>query len=107
MATCATCHTRYPDDKATCDRDGETLLPDEAFAGMDAPLKQGDVVGEYKVDGKVGEGSFGTVYRAVHTLIGKTAAIKVLHRSFSANPTMVARFIEEARSANKIRHRGI
>ena len=59
------------------------------------------------VEGKLGEGGFGTVYRAVHPLIGKQAAIKVLHRQYSANPQMVSRFIAEARAVNQIRHRNI
>ena len=55
------------------------------------------MVGEYRVEGKLGEGGFGAVYRAVHPLIGKAAAIKVLHRQFSSNPQMVSRFVAEAR----------
>jgi serine/threonine-protein kinase len=47
------------------------------------------------------------VYRAVHPLIGKGVAIKVLNRQFSANPEMVSRFIAEARAANQIRNKNI
>jgi serine/threonine protein kinase len=107
MATCPTCHTRYENDVAHCVKDGEPLLPDEAFAGMDSELKAGDIVGEYRIEGKLGEGGFGTVYRAVHPLIGKTCALKTLHRQFSSNPQMVSRFIAEARAVNQIRHRNI
>ncbi len=107
MATCPTCRIRYEDAVTQCPSDGETLLPDQAFAAQDVPLRPGDVVGEYQIEGKLGEGGFGTVYKAVHPLIGKRCAIKTLHRQFSSNPQMVSRFIAEARAVNQIRHRNI
>jgi len=107
MATCPSCRTRYPDDVTTCEVDGEALLPNEAFTGLDVELKPGATVGEYKIETKLGEGGFGSVYRAVHPLIGKAAAIKVLNRQYSSNPQMVSRFIAEARAVNQIRHRNI
>ena len=73
----------------------------------DADLQPGQEVGEYVVDQKVGEGGFGTVFRATHPLIGKQVAIKVLARQYSANEEMVSRFVAEARAVNQIRHRHI
>ncbi len=107
MATCPTCRTSYTDDVKVCSADGAGLLPDEVVAAMDADLQPGQVVGEYRVEGKLGEGGFGAVYRAVHPLIGKTAAIKLLHRQFSSNPQMVSRFVAEARAVNQIKNRNI
>jgi serine/threonine-protein kinase len=107
MATCPTCRKRYPDHVTTCEVDGETLLPNEAFSGADADLPRGQRVGEYQIEAKIGEGGFGSVYRAVHPVIGKAAAIKVLNRQYSSNPQMVSRFISEARAVNQIRNRNI
>ena len=107
MATCPTCFTKYPDGLSVCTSDGGRLVPDETFAHVDRELKPGTVVGEYQIESKIGEGGFGTVYRAVHPLIGKTAAVKLLARQFSSNPTMVSRFVQEARAVNQIRHRNI
>jgi len=83
--------------------------PSEVRAvGADDPdLQPGQKVGEYVVDHKIGEGGFGTVFRATHPLIGKVAAIKVLARQYSAQPEMVSRFVAEARAVNQIRHRNI
>ncbi|MCC6217344.1 MAG: protein kinase [Polyangiaceae bacterium] len=78
-----------------------------SLVATDHELAVGQVLGEYRVEGKLGEGGFGAVYRAVHPLIGKAAAIKVLNRQFSANPEIVSRFIAEARAVNQIRHRNI
>ena len=107
MAICPTCMTKYPDSVASCTHDGEQLVPEEAFAYVDRDLAPGDQVGEYRIEGKLGEGGFGAVFRAIHPVIGKHAAIKVLSRQFSANPQMVSRFIAEARAVNQIRHRNI
>jgi hypothetical protein len=74
---------------------------------VDPDLAPGQRVGEYEVDGKLGQGAFGSVFRAVHPLIGKVVAIKVLARRFSVDPEMVSRFIAEARAVNQIRHRHI
>jgi len=99
--------TKYPDTVSTCSSDGAGLVPEEAFAYVDKELVPGDTVGEYRIEGKLGEGGFGAVFSAVHPVIGKHAAIKVLSRQFSANPQMVSRFIAEARAVNQIRHRNI
>jgi serine/threonine-protein kinase len=77
--------------------------PDDASSD----LEPGQVVGEYVVERKLGEGGFGAVYRAVHPVIGKTAAVKVLHPQYSSNPDVVSRFVSEARAVNQIRHRHI
>ncbi len=106
MPTCPLCLTTQPAGVETCPNDGQDLVPDSSMNG-DAPLREGQIVGEYKIEGKIGDGGFGVVYRAVHPVIGKPAAIKVLNRQYSSNPQMVARFISEARSVNKIRHKNI
>jgi serine/threonine-protein kinase len=107
MATCPTCRTHYSDDLKVCAADGEPLVPDEAMAFADGDVPAGTTVGEYRVEAKIGEGGFGAVYRAVHPLIGKAAAIKVLNKQYSSNPQMVSRFIAEARAVNQIRNRNI
>jgi serine/threonine-protein kinase len=74
---------------------------------VDPDLEPGRMVGEYVVDGPLGRGAFGAVFRATQPLIGKVVAIKVLARRFSVDPEMVSRFIAEARAVNQIRHRHI
>jgi len=107
MPSCPTCATDYPSGTAFCAKDGTSLIGDVAPAGADESLKEGDVVGEYKVIALLGEGGFGTVYSGIHPMIGKSAAIKVLKREFSAKAEMVSRFLAEARAVNQIRHRNI
>ncbi|MGE0396242.1 MAG: serine/threonine protein kinase [Kofleriaceae bacterium] len=74
---------------------------------IDPDLEAGARVGEYQVESKLGQGAFGTVFKATHPLIGKVVAIKVLARKFSVDPEMVSRFTAEARAVNQIRNRHI
>lgn len=104
---CPTCMATYPATASTCADDGTALVPASTFAHVDKDLADGTIVGEYRVEGKLGEGGFGVVFRGVHPVIGKTVAIKVLSRQCSSNPQMVSRFIAEARAVNQIRHRNI
>ena len=78
--------------------------PTAVIGDNDGELEAGTQVGEYEIQGKLGEGGFGTVYKAVHPLIGKVAAVKVLSRQYSAQRDMVSRFIAEARAVNQIQN---
>jgi serine/threonine-protein kinase len=81
--------------------------PGTAVGAGDQDLQAGQEVGEYRIESVLGQGGFGTVYAAVHPLIGKRVAIKVLARKYSADPDVVSRFVAEARAVNQIRHRNI
>ncbi len=65
------------------------------------------MVGEYQVECLLGEGGMGRVYAAIHPLIAKRAAIKVLRPELSHDPATVERFVREARSVNQIGHPNI
>jgi len=70
-------------------------------------LAPGTVVGEYKIEQKIGEGGMGAVYSATHPTIGKRAAIKVISAELGTEPVLVQRFVQEARSVNQIGHPNI
>jgi serine/threonine protein kinase len=78
-----------------------------AIGADDKELAAGQEVGEYRIEGVLGRGGFGTVYNAVQPVIGKRVAIKVLARKYAADPDIVSRFAAEARAVNQIRHRNI
>src|SRR5262245_49177427 len=67
----------------------------------------GQVVGNYEVLSRLGEGGMGAVYLARHRLIGRRVAIKVLLPGTSHNQEMVQRFFNEARSTSAIKHAGL
>jgi eukaryotic-like serine/threonine-protein kinase len=78
---------------------------EEKHCALDIP--PGEWVGEYVVVRKLGEGGFGAVYEAMHPVIGKRAAVKVLHAQYSGDEAVTSRFAAEARAVNQIRHRNI
>ncbi len=67
----------------------------------------GEVLGSYRLVAELSTGGMGTVYRAQHELLGRSAAIKLLRPELSENDVLVQRFFNEAKAATAIRHPGI
>jgi serine/threonine-protein kinase len=59
-------------------------------------------VGGYRIVKQIGMGGMGAVWLAEHEMLGRRAAIKVLHARFSAQADIVTRFFNEARAATAI-----
>jgi len=67
----------------------------------------GHNLGNYRIVARLGRGGMGEVYRAVHTLLNRPAAIKVLHADQAVDSTFQARFLREARAAAALSHPNI
>jgi serine/threonine protein kinase len=67
----------------------------------------GKHINNYEVVSLLGEGGMGTVYLALHPIMGRKAAIKVLKPELARDESLVSRFFNEARAANAIRHPNI
>ena len=67
----------------------------------------GEMIGEYRIEGVLGRGGMGAVYEAIHPLIDKRAAVKIIHRDLCENDESVARFQQEAKAVNRIGHPNI
>mgnify|MGYP000367071461 CR=1 FL=1 len=63
--------------------------------------------GKYRILGQVGVGGMAMVYRGEHIYLKKPVAIKVMLPSFSENPELVQRFLQEAEMASKLDHPNI
>jgi tRNA A-37 threonylcarbamoyl transferase component Bud32 len=61
----------------------------------------------YRILRKLGEGGMGTVYQAEHALIEKRIALKVLFPELTRRTDLVARFLQEAKSASRIGHENV
>ncbi|HUQ04470.1 MAG TPA: protein kinase [Kofleriaceae bacterium] len=59
-------------------------------------------LGAYRILRELGRGGMGVVYAAEHTLIGRKAAVKVIHTALSAREEVIQRFFNEARAAATI-----
>jgi len=70
-------------------------------------LKPGTLCGAYVLKKELASGGGGTVYEASHRILGRKAAVKVLRRQLASSPQMVARFVQEARAVNMIKHPSI
>src|SRR5438270_13082194 len=69
----------------------ETIRPVSGVAPIARELEPGDDVGGYRIGQVIGQGGMGTVYGAVHALIGKRAAIKVLRREVGRSAGAIER----------------
>jgi predicted Ser/Thr protein kinase len=67
----------------------------------------GEQFGNYRATALLGEGGMGAVYLAEHPAIGRRVAVKVLHSNYTRDEQLLARFLNEARAANAIRHPNI
>ncbi|MBW3539386.1 MAG: serine/threonine protein kinase [Planctomycetes bacterium] len=65
---------------------------------------EGQALGKYLIQRKIGAGGMGTVFLAVDTDLKRTVALKVLSRDRARNPTLVKRFRAEGQAAANLRH---
>src|SRR5262249_46652649 len=63
--------------------------------------------GKYEVIEMVGQGGFGTVYKALDPELDRVVALKVPRSGNLAGPHELKRFLREGRSVAQLRHPGI
>ncbi len=69
------------------------------------PVKLGTVIdGRYRLDGLLGKGGMGIVYRAEHVALRRTVAVKLLQPSVAAVTDLRSRFEREAIAIGRIDH---
>ncbi len=98
-------------DKPAADALGE-LQPtvDRTPAGnaSDLQLAAGDVLaGRYRIIDALGKGGMGEVYRAHDLTLEQDVALKFLPQDFQQDPSRLARFRNEVRTAREISHRNV
>ncbi len=71
------------------------------------PLSSGARLGHYEIQGALGAGGMGEVYRARDPRLDREVAIKVLGAALAADPAALARFEREAMSIAKLSHPNI
>lgn len=73
---------------------------------MSRLFQNNQTVGDYRIDGFLGAGGMGEVYRGVHLQLSRIAAIKVL-RNINADSSLTQRFHNEARLQSNLHHPNI
>jgi eukaryotic-like serine/threonine-protein kinase len=64
----------------------------------------GKKINNYELRELVGDGAMGVVYLAEHPVLRRRVAVKLLKRQYLESPSLVARFVNEARAAAAIHH---
>jgi len=92
-------------------RSAENILDRPAWEGaaelMDLavdPLTPETQLGPYKIEGILGQGGMGAVYRAFDFRLGRKVAIKILPPAVAADPERLRRFEQEAWAAGTLDH---
>jgi len=98
---CHACGTKVRSDARFCGNCGVKL---SKGYDIDAPSLLGTTVAEaYKIEGVLGTGSMGVVYRAEQIALRRQVALKVIGESADDDVTR-ARFRREARAASQLNH---
>ncbi|MBP9085960.1 MAG: protein kinase [Kofleriaceae bacterium] len=87
---CPVCRADYPSDWKRCPKDEAVLL-------------RSQTIGKYRVEGLLGVGGMGAVYRAINPDTKANVAIKVMNAALENSDAARARFVREAAAVGALR----
>ncbi len=107
---CPLCKTELPKDTVAegsgtrkCASCGATL--DQYFEATESVVLE--KIDRFSLLHTLGEGGFGTVYKALDSKLERTVALKVLHTRKMGSTDQEARLVREAKAASLLNHPGI
>jgi len=80
---------------------GGNGAPGKVELGPEGALAEGEMVGGYKIERRLGGGGMGVVYLAERPRLGSKVALKILPAHVTHDSSRVARFQSEARAASR------
>ncbi|MCS6912452.1 MAG: protein kinase [Myxococcota bacterium] len=101
MTECTRCRRQYADGVRFCPVDGFAAVP------ISDPYVGRLLLGQFQIVAACGRGATGTVYRALQTGMDRQVAVKILRADLLQDPTVVKRFIREARAGARLCHPNI
>ena len=101
MLSCPRCGVPYASPVEFCGLDGARLVEAEVD-----PLI-GRTVDRYRIQRGIGDGAMARVYRAEHTYLKHSVALKVLFGEIGGNRHSAERFEREAQAAARIHHENV
>ena len=93
-----------PGRRAATGLAGETTRNADSTILPEANPRPIEVIGDFEVMSKLGQGGMGAVYRARQISLNRQVALKVLPAKFEADADYVSRFQREARVAASLSH---
>jgi len=81
--------------------------PAAGLVTVTAEFVSGEMLAQYRIEAKLGEGGMGAVYRAYDTRLRRQVALKVLLPDPFADPERKPRLLREARAASALNHPNI
>jgi hypothetical protein len=109
MQACSSCGAAIAEPGPFCPSCGAARATTDRVTG--APDAGGSLVGrtvgDFAIEGVIGGGSFGTVYRGRQLGLDRPVAIKVPTYDIAGDPVQAQRFAREARAAARIVHPGV
>src|SRR5689334_20863812 len=97
MQVCTSCRRLLRADASRCPADG---APAETVATLPKDTR----LGAYRIERVLGEGGMGFVYEAIHEVLNRKTAIKMLRPELAKLEQIATRFLNEARAVNLIDH---
>jgi serine/threonine protein kinase len=70
-------------------------------------IQPGQQIENYRIDGVIGQGGMGTIYRATDVNLMRPVAVKVMHNELAEDQAFQDRFLQEARAAARLDHPSI
>ena len=102
MSLCPACNSPTNESHRFC--------PDCGFGIQQGPKEDADpfigmtIDNKFKLRELIGSGGMGNVYLADQQKVGRTVAVKIMHRHLLGDERAAARFITEARAASQLNH---
>jgi serine/threonine protein kinase len=100
MPNCPLCHASLGEGISVCPNDGAVIWEPESLFGR-------LIDGKYRVEGLLGSGAVGAVFRATQIDLERPVALKVVRPEAAANPVSLKRFKREAVALGRIKHPNI
>lgn len=101
---CKICKKDFAGDVMSCPEHGGELVPSSKFTDK----LVGTIFAErYEILSIAGQGGMSTVYKARHTYMERTVAVKLLHPHLVSDPISIQRFQQESKAASSLSHPNI
>ncbi len=99
---CPVCYRQFESDILRCPQDQAELRGSE-----NDPLIGNLFAERYLIESVLGLGGMSIVYKAQHSLMNRTVAIKMLHRNLKDDGVSLERFRLEAQAASSLNHQNV